>query len=94
MKFPWKNKPSVLDEPITEVLNEMNRVGPTHDGYPDLVAHLDRLTEMKAQERKNKVSQDTMWLVGGGILQVLVIVVYEQKHVWVSKALGFVQKVK
>lgn len=94
MKFPWKNKPSVIDEPIEQVLNEMNRVGPRSDEYPALVAQLDRLTEMKTQERKNKVSPDTLWIVGGGILQVLVIVAYEQKHVMVSKAVGFIQKVK
>jgi hypothetical protein len=94
LKLPWKKEPSVYDEPITDILSVMRQMTPDSEDYPTLVAQLERLNEMKTQERKNQVSRDTLVIVAGGIIQVLVIVVYEQKHVWVSKAVGFIQKAK
>jgi len=87
-------KTSALDEPIERVLYEMTLYGPDTDEYPALVEHLERLMTMKAQERKSRVSPDTMAMVVGNLLGILVIVAYEQKHVMVSKGLSFVFKAK
>lgn len=88
------NKPSIVDEPIAEVLTSMNTFGPDSEEYPALIEHLDRLTKMKAEERRNRVSPDTMAIVAGNLLGILIIVAYEQKHVMVSKGLGFVINTK
>jgi hypothetical protein len=87
-----RKKPSILDEPIERVLNDMNTYGPDTDEYPRLIDHLERLTRMKELERRFRVSQDTMATVAGNLLGILIIVGYEQKHVIVSKGLGFVMK--
>ena len=89
-----KRKPSVLDEPIEKVLTSMNTFGPEDPEFQTLMNHLERLNRIKADERQNRVSPDTMALVVGNILGILVIVAYEQKHVMVSKGLGFVMKPK
>jgi hypothetical protein len=68
----------------------MNEVGPDSEEYSALVEHLDRLAKMKAEERRNRVSPDTMAIVAGNLVGVLIIVAYERSHVMTSKGLGFV----
>jgi hypothetical protein len=87
-----KEKPSILDEPIEKVLTEMNMMGPDSEEYHKMIDHLERLTRLKEQERRFRVTPDTMAIVAGNLLGILIIVAYEQKHVVVSKGLGFVLK--
>jgi len=89
-----RNRPSVLDEPIGKILTEMNTYGVDSPEYPILIEHLDRLNRMKAEERRNRITPDTLAIVLGNLLGILIIVAYEQKHVMVSKGLGFVIKAK
>lgn len=90
-----KKKPSILDEPIEKVLSTMNTYSPEDQEFSTLIDHLDRLNRMKEQDKHlRRPSPDTMALVAGNILGILVIVAYEQKHVMVSKGLGFVMKPK
>jgi hypothetical protein len=89
-----ERKPSILDEPIERVLNEMNTYGPDSPEYAALVDHLERLNRMKASNVPNRPSPDAVLIVAGNLLGILIIVAYEQKHVMVSKALGFVMKTK
>jgi hypothetical protein len=90
----FKEQPSILDEPIAKVLTEMNKVGPDSDEYKALVRHLEVLTRLKAESRPQRVSPDALAVVAGNLLGILIIVAYEQKHVMVSKGLGFVMKVR
>jgi hypothetical protein len=89
-----KKKPSVLDEPIAKVLTDMNTYGADSPEYPTLINHLEKLNRMKAEERGNRPSPDTMAIVAGNLLGILIIVAYEQKHAMVSRGLGFVIKPK
>ena len=90
-----KKKESILDEHIVQTLNSMKSYGPDSPEYPALIDHLDRLTRMKQMERSyNRVSPDTMAIVAGNLLGILVIVAYEQRHVMVSKGLGFILKTR
>lgn len=89
-----REKPSVLDEPIAKVLSSMNTYGTEDPEYKIAMDHLERLMKLKAEERKSKVSPDTWAIVSGNLLGILIIVAYEQKHVMVSKGLGFVIKSK
>jgi hypothetical protein len=89
-----KKKPSILDEPIARILTDMNTYGPDSPEFPTLVSHLEKLNRMKAEECKNRPSSDTMAIVAGNLLGILIIVAYEQKHAMVSRGLGFVIKPK
>lgn len=90
----FNDTPSILDEPIEKVLTDMNTYGPDSEEFPRLVDHLERLIRMKAEERRRQISPDTMAIVIGNLLGILIIVAYEQKHVVVSKGLGFVLRTK
>jgi hypothetical protein len=82
----------VLDEPIGNILTRMNEAGMDGQKYNECVDRLDRLMEMKADERRSRIDPNTVIIVLGNLLGILVIVAYEQKHVMVSRALGFVNR--
>jgi hypothetical protein len=90
--FRRYRKRSVLDEPIGNILTRMNEAGLDSQKYNECVDHLDRLMEMKTDERKHRIDPNTVLIVLGNLLGILVIVIYEQKHVMVSRALGFVNR--
>jgi hypothetical protein len=85
-----REKPSVLDEPIAEILTRMNENDPDSEEYQQWLTHLERLYRLKAETRRARINPDTWAIVAGNLLGILIIVAYEQKHVMVSKGLGFV----
>jgi hypothetical protein len=89
----WK-KPSILDEPIDNILEEMRMHDPETKEYETALRHLERLIKLDRDKKSTKVSPDTIALVIGNLLGILVIVAYEQKHIMGSKGLGFILKPK
>lgn len=90
--FPSFKKPTPIDTEIDMVLKEMRSAGVKSDDYAVLMTKLERLHELKAKERKERVSRDTMALVLGNLAGIVLIVAYEQKHVITSK--GFTQIIR
>jgi hypothetical protein len=78
-----KNKLDVITE---SVYDEMIIATPDSDEFRAQLENLERLTTLKS--KKVKVSHDTLAIVIGNVMCVLVVVMYEQKHVFTSKALG------
>lgn len=62
--------------------------------YSDTLSHLERLYTIKTETRKNRISPDTVLVVTGNLIGILVIVAYEQKHVLGSKAMNLYMKVR
>lgn len=81
-----------VDGLIDAVLEEMQTAGVTSEEYPELMTHLERLNEIKARTRQAPVSRDTIALIFGNLMGILLIVAYEQKHVMTSK--GFNQIIR
>ena len=88
MNLPFKrDEKTALDLQIDAILQEMEKIGVKSDEYPKMVTYLERLHELKAEERRPPVSRDTIALIAGNLAGILLIVAYEQKHVMNSKAL-------
>ena len=87
-----KDKTVPVDALIDAVLEEMHKIGVTSDEYQKMMTYLERLYEIKAKDRQPPVSRDTIAIVAGNLLGILVIVAYEQKHVMTSK--GFSQIIR
>lgn len=62
--------------------------------YANTLSYLERLYALKTETRKYRVSPDSMLIVAGNLLGILIIVAYEQKHVFGSKAISFISKAK
>lgn len=90
-------KPSVviikLDEVMDRLLNDMSDVGPDAPEYPKMMKQLQKVVKMRQQETR-KIDVNTIILVLGNLLGILVIVAYEQKHVFTSKGLGHILRPK
>lgn len=81
-----------LDIQIYAVLDEMQSIKVNSDRYPVMMTYLERLTEIKKKARQDPVSRDTLALIAGNLMGILLIVAYEQKHVMTSK--GFSQIIR
>ncbi len=94
MRRPFfrNEKITPVDSLIEGVLDEMRMMGVDSEEYPKLMTYLERLYEVKAKERKDPVSHDTVALIVGNLMGILLIVAYEQKHVMTSK--GFTQIIR
>lgn len=88
----FEEEKTPLDEQIEAVLAEMDARGVYSEEYPKLMQLLERLHQIKTNERRDPVSRDTIALIMGNLMGILLIVAYEQKHVMTSK--GFSQIIR
>jgi len=95
MRLFNRNESSDLDEAIIKLKLELETYGP---GDPEWDTHLDRLERLIELRSKTmprtRISPDTMAMVVGNLLGILIIVGYEHSHVMVSKASGFIIRPK
>ena len=88
-----KERPDILDKPISDVLVEMSLYGPDTPEFKAQIENLERLTELKEKKTsKTAVSPDTIAIVVGNLVSVALILGYEHGHVLTTKALGFLLK--
>jgi hypothetical protein len=88
------NKDENLNKEIDRVLTLMSHANPTSAEYADLTESLSKLYALKESSSKNRLSKDTMAVVAGNLLGIVMIVGHEKAHVVTSKALGFVMKAR
>lgn len=92
----FKRTPKVvtakLDEVMDRLLKDMDTYGPDSPEYPTMLGHLERVVVLRKSEDRQKIDPNSMAIVAGNLLGILIIVAYEQKHVMTSKAIGFVLK--
>lgn len=77
-----------VDPLIDRVMEEMHTKGVDSDEYAVQLSYLERLNDIKAKDRQDPVSRDTMALCATNLLGILLIVAYEQKHVMRSASLS------
>lgn len=86
--------PSVLDEPIADILSKMNETEKDSEEYKNLLFNLSSLMEMKSNERPNRVTADTLVMAGANLLGVLIITSYDRVGNASQKALNWVARPK
>lgn len=77
-----------IDKQIDAILDEMTTKGVDSEEYPKLIGFLERLHGLKKKDKLPPVSRDTIAMIAGNLLGILLIVAYEQKHVMTSKGLN------
>lgn len=58
----------------------------------DLAETMSLMEKLNDLRSKSRISPDTMAIIGGNLLGILLILEYERVHVISSKALGFVMR--
>ena len=79
--------PQALQNLIDKLEDEMDNTDVNSDEFAQLMTKMERLYKIKANERPESYSQDTLLMVLGNLAGILMIVAYEQKHVVTSKGL-------
>lgn len=91
MRLFKRNESSDLDGAIAKLKLELDTYGPGDPEWDDHLNQLERLIELRSKTApKDRISPDTLVLVAGNLLGILIIVGYEHSHVMVSKASGFI----
>lgn len=85
-------EPNPLDEQIAAVLAEMKRITPTGDDYDTLVRKLERLSDVKTNDRPKRLSRDALFTGFVQLAGIVLIVLAERQSVLSQKAMGFVPR--
>ena len=86
----FKNEKTMLEKEIDDVLLAMRHMAKDTDEYEMAIDHLERLYKMNSKDNDDKVSPDTMAVVVGNLVGILLILKHEEVNVVTSKALNFV----
>jgi hypothetical protein len=93
--FGWsRGKPHPLDVAITALISDMQAYGPETKEYAVMLSELERLYSLKAENRRMSVSPDTVAIVMGNLVGILIIVAYERGNVMTTKAKDYILKPK
>jgi hypothetical protein len=85
-----RDKRTTLEKEIDGVIEIMEQTNPGTEIYSIMADNLHRLYEAKGKEPKRGISPDTIVLVAGNVLVVVLILTYEQTHIITTKALSFI----
>lgn len=81
---------SNLDREIDDVISGLRDLDEGTEEYEIVLENLEKLHKIKNLEKSNKISPDTIAVVVGNLVGILVILNYERTEIVASKALGFV----
>lgn len=92
MKITKKDKRTQLEKEIDDVLSGMKCLAKNSKEYEVTIGHLETLYKAKSTEKCNRVSRDTMAIIAGNLMGILLILHYEKLDVITSRAVGFIIK--
>lgn len=90
MKFTKGDKRTNLEKEIDNALSSLKGLDPSSEEYTFAVQNIETLYKAKSYEANRFISRDTLCIVGGNLLGILIILGYEKADIITSKALGFV----
>lgn len=85
---------SRLDDAIDHLFDDMAHVGHASNEYAKMVTQLAALYKLKELNNPKRVSPDTLAIVIGNLVGIMLIVGHERIHVLTSKATNFVLKLQ
>lgn len=85
---------SRFDDAAARLFDEMNTYDPDTEEYQNALDKLERLAKINENNQRSKVSADTIAIVAGNLLGILIVVGYERGHVLTTRMKDFVLKPK
>jgi hypothetical protein len=92
--FKPSDEKSGLEKEIDVLLLSMRHIDKDSEQYAKMVDQLNVLYKLKEVDIPKRVSPDTLAIVAGNLLGIILIVGHEKAHVVTSKALNFVLKLR
>lgn len=90
--FKRSNESIMLQEEIDRTLKAMQDLDVNSEEGTRLRAQLSELYEIRELRNKDRIKVDTIALVAGNLIGIVLILNHERAHVISTKALGFVFK--
>lgn len=87
--FTKKDKRTKLQKEIDVVLEDLSTLRTDSKEYADMLNVLERLYKLRGEEKPQRMKPDTLLLVGGNLLGILLVLNYEKLDTITSKALSF-----
>jgi len=84
------NKKTKLEKVVDSILDDMSKYEANSDEYSDMANNLEKLLKAKSYEKQKGISPDTMAIVIGNLIGIVLILKHEKVDIITSKALGFV----
>ncbi len=89
MLFAKQKSPTGLDEAIAEVLSDMKGFTSDAPEYCAMTDQLVKLHSLQACEKPQRISKDTLAIVVGNLVGIVMILSYEKTNVITTRALQF-----
>lgn len=83
-----------LENTIAELEIDMRTKDGDSEEYATMLNRLERLYKLREKHARKRINPDTLLVVGGNLIGILIIVGYEHSHVISSKALNFAGKLR
>lgn len=83
-----------LEKTIDQLIADMADKKADSEDYANMVSQLDTLYKLKAEDKPDRVSRDTLAIVAGNLAGVILIVGYERANLVTSKALALLVKTR
>lgn len=83
-----------LDLAIEDLERNMQYKEPDSDEYGTMLNRLERLKKLQTNHSSKQINPDTLLIVGGNLVGILIIVMHERANVITSKALSFAGKLR
>jgi hypothetical protein len=77
-----------LETTIDQLISRMSTEEEDSEDYTKMVDNLETLYKLKAETQPDRVKLDTIAIVAGNLLGIIIIVGFEKSHVMTSKALS------
>jgi hypothetical protein len=83
-----------LNEVIDDALVYMHDYPIDSEDYDKILTRLERLTNLRQKPAERNVSPDTMAMIVGNLIGIMMIVGHERAHVVTSRALMFIKQLR
>jgi cysteine sulfinate desulfinase/cysteine desulfurase-like protein len=86
--------PTGIDLAIDDLLSELKGFTADTKEYATMIKQLQKLHAMKVAEKPSNVSPDTLAMIVGNLMGIVLILEFERMNVITSKAMSFVSKLR
>lgn len=92
MKITKFKQRTNLEKEIDNLLLRMECCAKIEEEYTAMAENLERLYKAKGYDTQSRISPDTIAIIAGNLLGILLIMNYERAGIITTKAIGFVLK--
>jgi hypothetical protein len=92
--FKRTKEPTDLDLALTRAYTQLKQHEVASEEYAKIMKQIAKMEKLKTQEKSKPISKDTLAMIGGNLAGILIVVAYENSHVWTTKALGVAPKIR